>query len=122
MLTATNHDGPAFHTRSRTTQHNMTEDLTSTTDTVTPDITNIKDIPDAMPKPLTKDRLPALLQMQGQTHSINVFPSSYQMEKHQNMKLISFYISRDYCINMSWIQTKISWLMSYQKHGNTQCS
>ena len=44
------------------------------------------------------------------------------MEKHQNMELISFHTSRDYCINMSQIQTKSSWLLSYQNHGNTQCS
>ena len=55
MLTATNHDGPALHTRSRTVQCNMT-DLTPETDTVTPDITNITDTSDATPKPLTEDR------------------------------------------------------------------
>ena len=53
--------GPAFHTRSRTAQHNMTEDLTPKTDTVTPYITNVTGTPDAMLKPLTKDRLQALL-------------------------------------------------------------
>ena len=67
MLSATNHDGPTFHTRSRTAQCNMTDNLTPhpKTDTATPDITNIKDTPDVMPKPLTKDRLQALQQMQG---------------------------------------------------------
>ena len=65
MLTGTNHDRPTFHIRSRTTQHSITEDLTSkTTDTVTPDITNITDTPDATPKPLAEDGLQALLQMQ----------------------------------------------------------
>ena len=66
MLSATNHDGPTFHTRRRTAQYNITEDLTSQpkSDTVTPDITTITDTPDAMPKPLTKDTLQALLQMQ----------------------------------------------------------
>ena len=34
------------------------------TDTATPDITNITDTPDAKLKPLTKDRLQALQQMQ----------------------------------------------------------
>ena len=65
MLFATNHDGPTFHPRSRTAQHNITEDLTPQpkTDTVTPDITRITDTPDAMPKLLTEDRLQALLQM-----------------------------------------------------------
>ena len=66
ILSATNHDGPTFHTRGRTAQCNMTEDLTPhpKTETVTPDITTITDSPDATPKPLTKDRLQALLQMQ----------------------------------------------------------
>ena len=50
MLTATNHDRPAFNTRSRTAQHNITEDLTPQpkADTVTPDITTVTDTPDAM--------------------------------------------------------------------------
>ena len=66
MLTVTNQEGPAFHTRSRTTQCNVTEDLTPQpdTDTIKPDITKSPDTPDAIPKPLTKDRLQALLQMQ----------------------------------------------------------
>ena len=87
MLTATNHDGPAFHARCRTAQHNITEDFTSQpkTDTFTPDITKIKDTPDTMPKPLIEDMLQALLQMQ----------RIYQMEKHQNMRLISFYTAND---------------------------
>ena len=63
MLTATNHGGPTFHTRSRTAQCNITEDLTPKTDTFTPDITNITDTQGAMPKLLTKDKLQALLQM-----------------------------------------------------------
>ena len=66
MLSATNHHGPTFHTRSRTTQCNNTQDLTlqPKIDTVTPDITTVTNTPDAMPKLLTKDRLLALLQMQ----------------------------------------------------------
>ena len=66
LLSATNHDGPTFHTRSRTVQHNITEDLTPQPKTggVTPDITKVTDTTDAMLKPLTKDRLQALLQMQ----------------------------------------------------------
>ena len=66
VLTATNHDGPAFNTRGRTAQHNITEDLTPQpkADSVTPDITTVTDTPYAMPKLLTEDRLHALLQMQ----------------------------------------------------------
>ena len=62
MLTATDHDGPALNTRIRTAQYNITEDLTPPpqADTVTPDITTVKDTPDAMLRPLTADRLHAL--------------------------------------------------------------
>ena len=63
MLSATNLDGPAFNTRSRTAQHTSTEDPTTQpqSDAVIPDVT---DTPSTTPKPLTKDRLQALLQMQ----------------------------------------------------------
>ena len=66
MLSATNHDGPIFHTRSRTAQCNITEDLTvqPMIDTVMPDIIKVPDTPDATPKLLTKDKLQPLLQMQ----------------------------------------------------------
>ena len=55
-------------------------------------------------------------------HFVNALPSLYQMAKHQTMKPIFFYTSRDYCMNMLQIQTRSSWLLSYLKHGNTQCS
>ena len=63
MLSATNLDAPAFNTRSRTAEHTTTEDPTSQpqSDTVTPDVTGT---PSTTPKPLTTDRLKALLQMQ----------------------------------------------------------
>ena len=63
MLYATNHDGPAFNTRSRTAQCTSTEDPTSQpqADAVTPDVT---DTPSSTPKLLTTDRLQALLWMQ----------------------------------------------------------
>ena len=66
MLTATDYDGPAFNTRSRTAQCNITEHPTPqpNADTVTPDITTVENTPDTMPKPLTEERLHALLQMQ----------------------------------------------------------
>ena len=66
MVSATNHDGPTFLTRSRTAQSSMTENLTihPKTDTSTPDITNVTDTLDAMPKLLTQDRSQALQQMQ----------------------------------------------------------
>ena len=61
MLSTINHDGPAFHTGSRTAQCNITEDLTlqPMTDTVTPDITKVTDTPDATPELLTEDKLQA---------------------------------------------------------------
>ena len=66
MLTATNYDGPAFNTRSRTAQCNIAEDLTTQpkTDTITPDISTVTDTPDATPKSQTEERLHTLLQMQ----------------------------------------------------------
>ena len=61
MLSATGLDEPAFNTRSRTAQHTSSEDTTSRSDAVTPDVT---DIPSTTPKSLIMDRLQALLQMQ----------------------------------------------------------
>ena len=61
MLSATNLDGPAFNTRSRTAQHSSSGDTTSQTDAVAPVVT---DTPSTTPKSLTVDRLEALLQMQ----------------------------------------------------------
>ena len=63
MLSATIPDAAAFNTRSRTAQHTTTEDPTSQpqSDAVTPDVTGT---PSTTPKPLTTDRLQALLQMQ----------------------------------------------------------
>ena len=66
MLTTTDYDGQAFNTMSRTVQQNITEHLTPqpNADTVTQDITTVKDAPDVMLKPLTEDKLHTLLQMQ----------------------------------------------------------
>ena len=66
MLTTTDYAGPTFNTRNRTAQCHITEDLTPQPqeDTVTPDITSVKDTPNGTLKPLTEDRLHALLQMQ----------------------------------------------------------
>ena len=60
MLTATSTDGPAFHTRSHTQNT-----PSSTTSTPHPDTApQISQEPTTAPKPLTADRLEALLQMQ----------------------------------------------------------
>ena len=61
MLSATNLDGPAFNTRSRTAQQTLSEDTTSQSDVVAPDVI---DTPSTTLKSLTMDRLQALLQMQ----------------------------------------------------------
>ena len=63
MLSATNCDGPASNTRSRTAQHTTTEDPITQpqSDAVTPGFTHT---PSTAPKPLTTDRLQALLQLQ----------------------------------------------------------
>ena len=61
MLSATNLDGFAFNTRSRTAQHTSSEHATSQSDAVAPDVT---DTLNTTPKSLTVDRLEELLQMQ----------------------------------------------------------
>ena len=88
MLTTTISDSPTFNSRSRTAQCNITEDITPQpqADTVTPDITIVKDTPDAMLKPLTEDRLHALLQMHRMDpfcNSISKCASNGKVPKHE---------------------------------------
>ena len=66
MLTVTDYDGQAFNTRIRTAKCTITRDLIPQphADTVTPDITTVKDTPDAMSNQLAEDTLHVLLQMQ----------------------------------------------------------
>ena len=60
MLSITNTDGHAFNTRSHTHHH-----LSLDTSTSQPDITSeVPEVMDPTPKPLTANRLEALLQMQ----------------------------------------------------------
>ena len=60
MLTASHTDGPTFNTRSNTQNTSP-----STTSTPHPDVSpRISQQPTPTPKPLTADRLEALLQMQ----------------------------------------------------------
>ena len=54
MLSTTNLDGPAFNTRSWTAQHTLSEDTTSQSDAVAPDVT---DTLSTTPKSLTADSL-----------------------------------------------------------------
>ena len=61
MLSATILHRSAFNTRSRTAQCSSSEDTTSQSDAVEP---NVIDTPNTTPKSLTMDRLQALLQMQ----------------------------------------------------------
>ena len=70
ILIATPLDGPTFHTRSQMLcQHQTPTDTEPsnpqpTKDTVTSDLTTVKTTQDITPKPLTTNRLKALLQMQ----------------------------------------------------------
>ena len=60
LLSVTNQDGPAFNTRSQTRQC-----LSVNTSTSQPDIMpEVSEVPNAIPKSLTTDRLEALLHMQ----------------------------------------------------------
>ena len=61
MLSATKLEGPAFNTRSRTAQCSSSEDTTSQSDPVEP---NVTDTQSTTPKSLTVNTLWALLQMQ----------------------------------------------------------
>ena len=59
MLTATNLDGPAFNTRSKTSHQCLTTTHTDTQPikkTVTPDLTTVEASQDITLKPLTADR------------------------------------------------------------------
>ena len=60
MLSATHSDEPAFNTRSRTAQQNLSNN-TPQTNAVAPDVTETETI---TPTSLSNDRLEALLQMQ----------------------------------------------------------
>ena len=70
MLTATNSNGPAFTTRSQTSQkHQTTMDMRpsntpSIMNAATSDLTTVETTPDITLKPLIADRHEALLQMQ----------------------------------------------------------
>ena len=70
MFTATNLDGPAFNTRSKTSQQSQTPKDTRPLNTpsilkpTTSDFTTVETTWDITPKPLTADRHEALLQMQ----------------------------------------------------------
>ena len=61
MLLATNLNGAAFHTWSRTAQHSSPDNTTQQTDAIAPDVA---DIPSTTPKSLTAGRLEAFPQMQ----------------------------------------------------------
>ena len=69
MLTATNSDGPAFNTRSQTSQHHQTPQDTGPSHTPsisnpsTFDLTAVETTQDITTKPLTADRHEALLQI-----------------------------------------------------------
>ena len=93
----------------RIAQHTSTEDPTTQphSDAVTPDVT---DTSSTAPKSLTIDRLQALLQMQRTDPFCECISKQLSNRKAPNMKLISFYMCKDYSTNMSWIQPQNSWL------------
>ena len=86
ILSATHSDGPAFSTRSRTAQLHSSNDSTPQMDAAAPVVTETGN---TTPKSLLADRLEALLQMQETGPFANKFQSDCQMERHQNMRLIS---------------------------------
>ena len=122
MVTATNYDGPAFNTRSRTAQCSITEDLTPQPEanTVTPDITTVKDTSDAMPKPLTEDRLHAVLQMQRTDPFCKCISKCLTNGKAPKHGAGLFLHIKGLLYNMSQTQTRSSWPLLYQKLGSTQ--
>ena len=141
MLSATNHDGPTFHTKSRTAQCNITEvpTLQCKTSIVTPDITMVTDTPNAMPKLLTEDRSQALIQMQktdpfckgistclsnGKVpkHEVDLFPHTkgllYKHVTDSNQKLLALVIPK------AWKYTVLMEShnrLGYQGATNTYC-
>ena len=84
MLSATNHDGPTFHTRSRTAQCINTEDLTlhPKTNTVTPDIPKVTDTPDATQNYSLRIDYKHYFRCGEWMPSVNASPSIYQTERH----------------------------------------
>ena len=117
MLSATNLDGPGFNTRSRTAQCTSTEDTTSLSDAVAPDVT---DTPSSTPKSLTADRLQALLQMQTNPFckQISKWLSNGKTPKHgANL----FLHVKGLLYKHVTDSHKNSWFLWYLKHGSIQC-
>ena len=120
MLSATNLDGPAFNTRRRISQCTTTGDPTTQpqSEAVAPDVT---DTLSTTPKPLTTDRLQALLQMQ------RTYPFCKHISKHLSNGKAPKHKANLFLHVIGLLykhvtdSTKNSWLLSYLKHGNTQC-
>ena len=126
MLTATNSDGPAFNTRSRTSQQHQTTKDTGPSNTspitnpATSDLTTVETTQDITLKPLTADRHEVNYRCRGWIHSVKVSRSNYQMVRHHSMRLIYLHTLKDYYTTMSWMQIRIFWPLSYPKLGNIQ--
>ena len=122
MLSTTNHDGPAFCTRCRTAQSNMTENSTPhpETDTATPDITNITDAPDATLKPVTEDRSQALQQMQRTDPFCKFISKCLSNGKAPKHEVDLFLHIKGLLYKHVTDSKQKFWLLSYQNHGNTQ--
>ena len=125
-LTATNSDGPAFNTRSKTSHHcqtTMDAELSNTQSirgNLYTRLTTVETAQDITLKPLTADRHEASLKMQKMDPFLNASPNGYWMERHQSMRPIYSHTLRDYYTNMSWTQTKHLWHLSNPKLGSIQ--
>ena len=119
MLTASSTDGPAFHTRSCTQNTSS-----STTSTPHPDTApQISQEPTTAPKPLTADRLEALLQMQKTDPFCKCISRRLLNGKvHLTMNLILLLMSKDSYTNMSQTLVKSFSLWSFLNLGNIQYS
>ena len=93
MFTATNLDGPAFNTRSKTSHHHQTTTDTEPSntqpikETVTLDLTTVETAQDITLKPLTADMKP-YCRCRRWIHFVNTSPNGYQMARHQSIRPI----------------------------------
>ena len=100
----------------------MTNNLTPhpKTDMATTDITNITDTPDAIPKPLTKDRLQALQQMQRTDPFCTCI--SKCLSNGRALKHVDLFLHVKGLLYKHVTDSNQKFLGgSYQNNGNTKC-
>ena len=113
MLTATNLDGPAFNTRSQTSQlYQTTKDTgpsntPSITNPATYDLTTVETTLDITLKCLTADRHKALLQMQRMGPFCKCISERLSNGKAQHHEADLFTYVKDYYTNKSQMQIRI---------------